>query len=254
MRTKVIGGVAVCVVVLAGADAFGLSRRDTSSDTAVAGPGSSAPQVSPTVPSTTTSTTVLVTTTTTLPAAEPGASGPDVALLQQRLIDLGFWLPQADGNYDADTRHAVVAFQKANGLEPDGVAGASTVEALANAARPTPRSTVGTVMEVDLTRQVLLLAVDGRVEWTFDASTGRVAGTTPVGDFKVYRQVNGNDHGPLGTLYRPKYFVRGVAVHGFSSVPSRPASHGCVRVTDAVMDWIWANDAMPIGTAVTVYR
>jgi lipoprotein-anchoring transpeptidase ErfK/SrfK len=131
--------------------------------------------------------------------------------------------------------------------------GAATRAALQRATRPRPRSAKGRVAEVDRSRQMLLLAVDGRVEWVFDASTGRVPGSTPAGDHRVYRQVDGYDHGPLGTLYRPKYFVGGVAVHGYPNVPPYPASHGCVRVTNAAMDWLWANGVMPVGQAVWVY-
>ena len=54
---------------------------------------------------------------------------------------------------------------------------------------------------------------------------------TPEDMFTVIRQVNGPDHGPLGTLWRPKYFTwTGIAVHGYTSVPPYPASHGCTRV------------------------
>jgi len=69
----------------------------------------------------------------------------------------------------------------------------------------------------------------------------------------VFRQVDGYDRSPLGVLYRPKYFYEGVAVHGYPSVPAYPASHGCVRVTDQAIDWLWSSGAMPIGTAVWVY-
>ena len=31
----------------------------------------------------------------------------------------------------------------------------------------------------------------------------------------IARQVDGYDQGPLGTLYRPRYFYGGVAVHGY---------------------------------------
>lgn len=58
---------------------------------------------------------------------------------------------------------------------------------------------------------------------------------------------------PLGVLYRPKYFVGGVAVHGYPNVPPYPASHGCVRVTNEAMDWLWAKAALPIGGRVWVY-
>ena len=31
-------------------------------------------------------------------------------------------------------------------------------------------------------------------------------------------------------MYRPNYFYGGYAVHGMTSVPAYPASHGCVRM------------------------
>jgi peptidoglycan hydrolase-like protein with peptidoglycan-binding domain len=173
--------------------------------------------------------------------------------LQQRLVELGYWLGEPDGRYGTATVHAVTAFQKVAGLGRDGVAGARTLQALRTATRPSPRSGAGRIVEVDLARQVVLVVAGGHVTWVLDASTGSRPGTTPKGHFQVYRQVNGNDHGPLGTLYRPKYFYRGVAVHGFTSVPSYPASHGCVRVTNAAMDWLWASGTLPIGQPVWVY-
>jgi len=183
-----------------------------------------------------------------------GATGPDVLTLQRRLEALGYWLGTPDGRFGSSTEHAVTALQKIAGLRRDGVAGPATLRALTAGLRPRPRSTAGRVVEVDLSRQVLLVAVDGRLVWTLDTSTGAVAGTTPVGRFRVYRQVEGYDHGPLGVLYRPKYFVGGVAVHGYPQVPPYPASHGCVRVTNAAMDQLWSTGALPISGPVWVYR
>jgi lipoprotein-anchoring transpeptidase ErfK/SrfK len=60
--------------------------------------------------------------------------------------------------------------------------------------------------------------------------------------------------GDLGQIYRPKYFVGGVAIHGSNSVPDYPASHGCVRVTVQAMDFIWAADLMPLHTPVWVHQ
>src|SRR5207244_343993 len=60
--------------------------------------------------------------------------------------------------------------------------------------------------------------------------------------------------GPLGRLYRPKYFhPDGIALHGYTQVPPRPASHGCVRFTNAAIDFIWNANLAPIGTTVWVY-
>lgn len=206
-----------------------------------------------TTASTTTSTTTTTTTTPPAPLLAQGASGPEVAALQARLHDLGYWFDDDLGSFGRSTAHAVVAFQKRAGLGRDGIAGPLTLAALAGADRPTAQSTDGHVVEVDLDTQTLLLVEDGTVQWVFDTSTGAVAGTTPRGHWSVYWQVDGYDRSPLGILYRPKYFYEGVAVHGYPSVPSYPASHGCVRVLDEAMDFLWSTDALPYGTPVWVY-
>lgn len=219
------------------------------------------PTATTSAPSTTTSTRPATTTTTTTTPPAPagpgvlreGATGPAVADLQRRLVALGYWLGDVDGVYGASTAHAVVAFQKTASLARDGAAGPATLDRLASADRIPPRSTTGRVAEVDLTRQVVLIVSGGRVEWVFDASTGSEPGTTPTGRFAVYHEVDGYDEGPLGVLYRPKYFVRGVAVHGYPNVPPSPASHGCVRVTNPAMDWLWASGVLVTGTPVWVY-
>ncbi|MEZ5406597.1 MAG: L,D-transpeptidase family protein [Acidimicrobiales bacterium] len=182
-----------------------------------------------------------------------GATGPEVAALQNQLMGLGYWLGEPDGVFDEDTRHAVIAFQKLSGLARDGVAGPATRSVLDAAARPGARSTAGHVIEVDLAHQVLLIVDEGTVTEVIDVSTGRRAGTTPAGTFAVERQIDGLRRAPLGRLYRPKYFHGGVAVHGFTSVPTKPASHGCVRVTYTAMDHLWGPGVMPLGTPVVVY-
>lgn len=186
--------------------------------------------------------------------------------MQQRLTNLGYWLGTVDGSWGYLTTQAVYAVQKAAGLSRDGIAGPMTRRAIANGVVPRPR-VGGTAIEVDLQRQLLLIVRGGRLVAIHNASTGsnipytemykgRVyhgSARTPRGTYSVYRQVDANDVGPLGALWRPKYFNGGIAVHGSSSVPPYNASHGCVRIANAAMDRIWANGWMPIGTTVVVY-
>jgi lipoprotein-anchoring transpeptidase ErfK/SrfK len=182
----------------------------------------------------------------------PGDEGPAVRALQERLDDLGFWPGPIDGAYGDATMHAVTAAQKTAGLVRDGVAGPATTAELDGAARLRPASPTGHVVEVDLRRQIVVVADDGRATAILDASTG-AAGTTPTGHLQVERTVDGFDYGPHGPLYRPAYVHDGVAIHGYPSVPPSPASHGCVRVTNAAMDLLWSSGALPIGAAVWVY-
>ena len=78
---------------------------------------------------------------------------------------------------------------------------------------------------------------------------------TPVGTFRVYRASDDPAYfGSLGELYRPRFIVGGVAVHGYRNVPNYPASHGCIRVSNPAMDMIWATNAMPMGGTVIVHE
>jgi N-acetylmuramoyl-L-alanine amidase len=176
-----------------------------------------------------------------------------VTALQQRLQSLGYWLGAVDGVYGSGTAHAVTALQKASGLARDGVAGPATRAALDRGERVRPVSGSGHVIEIDLRRQLVIIADGGRATLVLDSSTGTAATPTVTGTFRVFRHVNGDDPGPYGPLYRPKYFHQGYAVHGYASVPTFPASHGCARVTLAAMDMLWASGAMPIGATVRVY-
>jgi lipoprotein-anchoring transpeptidase ErfK/SrfK len=173
--------------------------------------------------------------------------------LERRLRGLGYWLGAVDDSYDSSTAHAVVAFQKQHGLSRDGLAGSEVFGALAGAQPARSRSPEGGHVEIDLGRQVLLVVDRASAVTVLDVSTGRVAGTTPVGHFAITREIDGFRHSPMGVLYRPKYFYAGVAVHGYPSVPPRPASHGCVRTTNAAMDWLWSSGGMAVGTPVWVY-
>jgi hypothetical protein len=193
------------------------------------------------------------------PVLRLGAVGPLVEDLQRRLLALGYW-GTVDGRFGTLTTQQVYAFQKANNLPRDGQLDAGEMRLLENATPVVPRTNSGRVIEVDKTRQIIVVAVNGRTEWVFNTSTGNgrpygsgQVAVTPEGRFRITRQIDGLRISELGELFRPKYFVGGYAVHGSPSVPPFPASHGCVRVTNAAINFIWANDVMPIGAEVWVY-
>ena len=64
------------------------------------------------------------------PKLQKDSAGDAVAQLQEALIELGYLSGKADGTYGAKTVAAVKAFQKANGLTVDGVAGEETQKVL----------------------------------------------------------------------------------------------------------------------------
>ena len=47
------------------------------------------------------------------------------------------------------------------------------------------------------------------------------------------------------------YFLRGFAIHGYPSVPTYPASHGCVRVPMWIAPRLFAD--RPYGQTIYVY-
>ena len=239
-------------------------------------------------PTTVAPTTVAPTTlppTTTVPAniipvglmesplqAVGANSGQETARVQLRLYELGFWLSAADGDYGLTTKQAVMAFEKYMGFEADGKVDQRTADALTTMTlRPIARANSGTLVEIDKAKQLLFFVIDGRTEWILNTSTGNgeeyteedkntpgemITGVslTPSGLHNVNRErPEGWWEGDLGEIYRPKYFVGGVAVHGSNSIPNYPASHGCVRVSVPAMDWIWDSGIMPMRTPVWVH-
>ena len=59
-----------------------------------------------------------------------GSDGSRVAEIQQRLKDLGYYSGNVDGIFGSDTYYAVISFQSANGLNPDGIVGNETLARL----------------------------------------------------------------------------------------------------------------------------
>ncbi|GHH62566.1 hypothetical protein GCM10017673_01940 [Streptosporangium violaceochromogenes] len=179
-----------------------------------------------------------------------GARGSAVRTLQVRLRELGYEPGRLDGQYGGATQAAIWAFQKVNGIPLTSTVASRTWNALESPRAPrvlVPRGRP-TRVEVDLTRQVMVLYVDGRVRLISHLSSGsgvpycetavwqgrtqRFCGDarTPTGDFKTTWRRKGWHRSYLGQLYNPIFFNGGIAFHGALSVPPSPASHGCVRL------------------------
>lgn len=194
---------------------------------------------------------------------KPGDKGAQVQALQEKLQSLGFWVGSTDGSYGQTTSQAVMAVQKAAGLQRDGVMGSQTRQALASGVSTSARSTSGHWIEINKAKQLALIVDNGRVTTILNSSTGSgetytsegttSVANTPSGKFTVFRQVDRLDKGPLGDLWRPKYFNGGIALHGAADVPGYPASHGCARISNPAINWIWDTGQAPIGTNVWVY-
>ena len=202
-------------------------------------------------------TTTTVPTTTTLIPADPA-----VAAVQTRLTWLGYRPGKIDGKFGPTTASAVLAFQKREGLPRTSTITPEVTTRLKNPVGAGPRTAAGPRIEIDLDRQIGFVIDAGGHVSTVNISSGNGqtyvnprggygVAYTPTGVFSVYRRIDGLEHAPLGTLYRPLYFHSGWAVHGSTNVPAYPASHGCVRTSYADQDYIWG--VIPYGAPVVIY-
>jgi hypothetical protein len=185
-----------------------------------------------------------------VPQAVPGSRGPSVRVLQRRLAALRYAVSRS-GVFDASTARAVIAYRKVTGQRRIAVASRDVMRGLM-AGRGTFRARHpehGKHVEVDLSRQVMALLRGGRVDRIYGVSSGKPSTPTVLGRFRVYsKQPGTNSHGMVDT----SYFIGGYAIHGYASVPTFPASHGCVRVPipNALSIYRWLR----IGDRVDIYR
>ena len=173
--------------------------------------------------------------------------------LLARLRVLGYETPSVTQEFDYDVLESVYAFEKVENLDRTGVVDATFWAHLDNPVIPQPRyQEPAAHIEVDKAKQVLYVVRDGKVVHISPVSTAGLPGRfTPVGQFSIFRKVPGYDPSPLGILYKPMYFTGGYAIHGNPSVPPYPASHGCVRVPNFVIERLY--DSEPYGETVYVY-
>jgi len=160
-----------------------------------------------------------------LPRLATGARGHAVHRLEDILRKNAYALPGVSSVFDAATTDAVLAFQKVHGLPLTGVVDERFWNAVAVSGPPRARIPFGDHIEVDKSRQLLFEVRAGRVVSVSRVSTG-ATGNTPVGHWHVYAKGPGfNAKG----MYDSLFFLRGFAIHGYVSVPTYAASHGCVR-------------------------
>lgn len=186
---------------------------------------------------------------TPTPALGVGAKGPHVKFFERRLRDLSYHLLGVNKRFDFRTADAVLAFHKVQGMARLSSATKATWRRMTAPRIPKPRATKPKFhVEVDQTKQVLYVIREGKIWKIVHTSTG-AGNATRDGIFRVHRKIAG--YSP-GRLYYPSYFDGNRAVHGWPSVPSYNASHGCARVP--YWTAIWLHGLMDYGTQVRVYH
>lgn len=183
-----------------------------------------------------------------------GSSGPDVRGLRERLAELHVRVPPASATFSYELRDSVVAFQKAYGLDRTGTVDTATWRALGRVSLIEPRYRGPALhIEVDKTRQILMVVRNGEVSTILPVSSG-ATGNTPEGKHQIRWKALATTTwlGP-GILYRTMtFYENSVAIHGWASVPEYPASHGCVRIPIWAADWLYNQSS--VGETVYVYH
>ena len=214
-----------------------------------------------------------------------GMAGDDVAQVQRRLTDLGFWPGPIDGYFGDETRRAVWAYEKlVLGVpfdEPNGLVTPAMWTDMQDPFVIQPRRPNSTRnhTEIYLPEQVIAVFHDDapvmishmssgdNEEWCEEVtiSPGEynnpgdeplVRGEcgksiTPGGVYNFDREVEGVRQSSLGGMWDPVYFNYGIAVHGALNVPLRPASHGCIRIPLSLSPTF--QDLTTIGDQVFVF-
>ena len=202
------------------------------------------------------------------PKANAHLEEKDVLEIQEKLFRLGYAVGEIDGKIGERFINAVVAFQKLHELETDGVINYDFMVFIDDPITPVAsKQTKGYHIEIDLTRQLLVLYNNNMVQIIMPISSGDGKGytkkdgtqsstDTPIGTFRVQRKIDAVHHpveNPDWVLYYPLYFTGPYAIHGADKItPTNPASHGCIRIPQALSKAF--HDLIPIKTAVLISK
>lgn len=188
-------------------------------------------------------------------------TGTQIREAERLLSELGYWTGRIDGRFDEGTKSALIAFQKWEGRAPTGKLTVDELEAIRNGVSPKARELGYAHVEVNVDRQVLMLVDEEGAVRVLPVSTGSdkpfmdlgqmSIAYTPRGRFVVYDKTYGWENGNIGSVYYANYITGGVAIHGYLSVPTVPASHGCIRIPMFAAREV--SKLLPVGTIVLVY-
>jgi lipoprotein-anchoring transpeptidase ErfK/SrfK len=106
-------------------------------------------------------------------------------------------------------------------------------------------------VRIDKSTQTLVAKQGERVVLETKVSTGRLASSTPNGEFSALMKKRMHysslyDNAPMPYSVQ---VVGNIFIHGYHSVPNRPASHGCIRLPlhgQAEFFWEWIEIGTPV--------
>ncbi|MCB0879363.1 MAG: L,D-transpeptidase [Thermoleophilia bacterium] len=162
----------------------------------------------------------------------------------------GFHAP-GGRSFDYRMGDAVVAFHKAYGRARTTTFEASDWTRLTRKRVQVRDRSSGMHIEIDKSRQILMQVTDGRPTFVIHVSSG-ATGNTPAGHWRINWKGNWVPSLYGSLLYKSMSFVGSFAIHGYPSVPTTPASHGCVRVPMWIAATLYSKT--PVGTKVYIYE
>jgi lipoprotein-anchoring transpeptidase ErfK/SrfK len=202
--------------------------------------------------------------------ASAAAADPNLQAAQLIMTKFGIPTGPVDGKFGPQTARGFCAFRQiVPGSRPHrGTYSGGTLQrlneynaryrSLRDIPAPT-RSGQSTYVLVNETCQVLIYVENGRYVKVMPVSTGKSGYNTPNGEYSLgytqrgwscstaYPEGCGTHqegrfaaaHGSHGNMYNKRRFTGAYYIHGSTSVPTYPASHGCIRVTVGDSDWLY---------------
>jgi hypothetical protein len=176
-----------------------------------------------------------------------GDRGTAVRVFHKLLRRAGYGNAPGGREFKSASGRAVHAFRKVNGMSRSERATSRVFRTLAagKGGFKLRYPGAGKHVEVDLSRQVMVLAKGRRPRYTYHISSGAPSTPSAQGKFHFYSKDPG--YNSIG-MYYSVYYNGGEATHGYQSVPDYPASHGCIRnpVPDSVFIYNWIDLGDPI--------
>ncbi|MBM3667625.1 MAG: L,D-transpeptidase [Actinobacteria bacterium] len=173
------------------------------------------------------------------------SGGPRTLLFNKLLRREGYVIGDVGSEFDERTALGIMALRKTHGFDWTEAYAPELFELLLSGeggfepAHDEP----GRHVEVDISRQLMALVEDGEPAGVFHVSTG--SGGTPRGQWSFYSKVPG--YNAIG-MYYSAFYDGNYATHGYESVPTYPASHGCTRnppiYSVFIYDWIDLGDTI----------
>jgi L,D-transpeptidase catalytic domain len=174
-------------------------------------------------------------------------NGNIVALFHNLLQKEGYGNAPGGSKFNEATARAVLAFRKVNRMSRNSQADSGVFKKLASGkgSFKLAHPDAGKHVEVDISRQVMVLAAKGKPQYTYHISSGAPGTPSDRGQYRFYRKDAGFNS--IG-MYYSAYYNGGEATHGYKSVPTYPASHGCLRnpIPDSIFIYNWIDLGDPI--------